>query len=89
MTEPDLHAAFALRTPEDCLRLYRDWAESYDAGFAAEMDERRNRGANNGKSEVVHCLSDIDSELDDELYEQPHHGDFNGEKEVQPPPPPR
>jgi predicted TPR repeat methyltransferase len=38
MTEPDLHAAFALRTPEDCLRLYRDWAESYDAGFAAGMD---------------------------------------------------
>ncbi|MCA3437488.1 MAG: class I SAM-dependent methyltransferase [Rhodobacter sp.] len=40
MTEPDLHAAFALRTPEDCLRLYRDWAASYDAGFAAGMDYR-------------------------------------------------
>jgi SAM-dependent methyltransferase len=40
MTEPDLHAAFALRTPQDSLRLYRDWAESYDAGFAAEMDYR-------------------------------------------------
>ena len=38
MTEPDLHAAFALRSPEDCLRLYRDWAASYDAGFAAGMD---------------------------------------------------
>ncbi len=40
MSEPDLHAAFALRTPEDCLRLYRDWAASYDAGFAAGMDYR-------------------------------------------------
>jgi SAM-dependent methyltransferase len=40
MAEPDLHAAFALRTPEDCLRLYRNWAASYDAGFAAGMDYR-------------------------------------------------
>jgi SAM-dependent methyltransferase len=40
MSEPDLHAAFALRTPGDCLRLYRDWAASYDAGFAAGMDYR-------------------------------------------------
>jgi len=36
----DLHAAFALRTPGDCQRLYRDWAASYDAGFAAGMDYR-------------------------------------------------
>jgi SAM-dependent methyltransferase len=40
MQDPDLHAAFALRTPEDCLRLYRDWAASYDAGFAADMEYR-------------------------------------------------
>lgn len=40
MTEPDLHAAFALRSPDDCLRLYRDWAATYDASFAAEMEYR-------------------------------------------------
>ena len=40
MTEPDLHAAFALRSPDDCLRLYRDWAATYDAGFAADMEYR-------------------------------------------------
>ena len=40
MTDPDLHAAFALQSPEDCLRLYRDWAASYDAGFAAGMEYR-------------------------------------------------
>jgi SAM-dependent methyltransferase len=40
MSESGLHAAFALRTPGDCLRLYRDWAASYDAGFAAGMDYR-------------------------------------------------
>jgi SAM-dependent methyltransferase len=40
MSDPDLHAAFALRTPGDCLRLYRDWAASYDAGFAVGMDYR-------------------------------------------------
>lgn len=33
----DLDDAFALRSPEDCLRLYRDWSRSYDAGFASEM----------------------------------------------------
>ena len=41
MTEdakPDLAAAYALRTPEDSRRLYRDWAATYDDGFAAEMD---------------------------------------------------
>lgn len=34
----DLGTAFSIRSPEDCLRVYRDWAESYDAGFAAGMD---------------------------------------------------
>ena len=32
--DPDLDSAYALRTPEDSVRLYRDWAESYDADFA-------------------------------------------------------
>ena len=36
----DLNAAFALRGPEDCARLYADWAASYDAGFAAGMEYR-------------------------------------------------
>lgn len=35
--EPDLDAAYALRTPADSLRLYRDWAATYDSGFAARM----------------------------------------------------
>lgn len=33
----DLDAAYALRTPADSVRYYRDWAERYDSGFAAEM----------------------------------------------------
>lgn len=37
-TDPDLSAAYALETPEDNLRLYADWAESYDRTFAADMD---------------------------------------------------
>ena len=36
----DLNAAFALSGPEDCARLYSEWAATYDAGFAAEMDYR-------------------------------------------------
>ncbi len=40
MSDPDLHAAYALRSPEDCLRLYREWSDSYDSGFAAEMEYR-------------------------------------------------
>ncbi|MBP0481502.1 class I SAM-dependent DNA methyltransferase [Sagittula salina] len=34
----DLEAAYALQTPDDNLKLYRDWAESYDTGFARDMD---------------------------------------------------
>lgn len=37
---PDLDAAYALRTPEDSRRLYADWAETYDSGFARDMDYR-------------------------------------------------
>lgn len=36
----DLDKAYALNGPEDCVRLYADWAASYDAGFAADMDYR-------------------------------------------------
>ena len=35
VTDPDLDTAYALETPEDNLRLYRDWAETYDADFVA------------------------------------------------------
>ena len=30
----DLEDAYALKTPEDSVALYRDWAGTYDAGFA-------------------------------------------------------
>lgn len=33
-----LDQAYALTSPEDCLRLYADWADSYDEGFAKGMD---------------------------------------------------
>lgn len=36
--EPDLNAAYALETPEDNRRLYADWAQTYDDGFARDMD---------------------------------------------------
>ena len=36
--EPDLDAAYGLKTPEDSKRLYAAWARTYDAGFAARMD---------------------------------------------------
>ena len=37
-TKPSLDAAYALETPEDNRKLYADWAETYDASFAAEKD---------------------------------------------------
>jgi predicted TPR repeat methyltransferase len=40
MKKPDLSGAYALDGPEACLRLYADWAETYDADFAADMDYR-------------------------------------------------
>ncbi len=40
MTEPDLNAAYALETPEDNRKLYANWAQGYDAGFAKDMDYR-------------------------------------------------
>ncbi len=36
--KPDLNAAYTLRTPEDSKRLYADWADTYDSGFAEDMD---------------------------------------------------
>jgi predicted TPR repeat methyltransferase len=41
MTEndrPGLRAAYALRTPDDSRRLYRDWAETYDSDFVEAQD---------------------------------------------------
>lgn len=38
MTKPDLNTAYGLDGPEDCRRLYADWAESYDRDFAEGMD---------------------------------------------------
>lgn len=35
---PDVHAAYALETPEDHKRLYAEWAEDYDEGFAEQKD---------------------------------------------------
>ena len=40
MTDSGLTNAYALRGPDDCLRLYRDWADSYDRDFAEGMDYR-------------------------------------------------
>lgn len=36
----DLDGAYALRTPEDSVRYYGDWAKSYDSDFAADMEYR-------------------------------------------------
>lgn len=36
--DPNLDAAYALETPADNVRLYANWADTYDSGFAVEMD---------------------------------------------------
>ena len=36
----NLNSAYGLGGPEDCARLYADWAASYDAAFAHRMDYR-------------------------------------------------
>ncbi|MGL4280376.1 MAG: class I SAM-dependent DNA methyltransferase [Albidovulum sp.] len=36
----DLEGAYALRTPEDSVRYYRDWAARYDRDFARDMAYR-------------------------------------------------
>lgn len=38
--EQDLDRAYALKTPEDSVRYYRDWAADYDRDFAAGMEYR-------------------------------------------------
>lgn len=38
--KPDLDSAFALTTPAESVALYRDWAKTYDTGFAAPMGYR-------------------------------------------------
>lgn len=38
MSDTDLQSALALTSPEACLAHYRDWAASYDTGFAKDMD---------------------------------------------------
>ena len=38
--DPSLDDAYALRTPEDSVRLYKDWAETYDGDFVVRMDYR-------------------------------------------------
>lgn len=40
MKKPKLDDAYALKTPGDSLRLYGDWADTYDADFAQAMDYR-------------------------------------------------
>ena len=42
--DPSLDAAYALKTPEDSARLYRDWAGTYDATFAEKMDYQLHEG---------------------------------------------
>ena len=38
--KPDLEGAYSLQSPEDSLRLYADWAKTYDEDFAARRDYR-------------------------------------------------
>ena len=38
--DDELDAAYSLRTPEDSIRYYRDWAQRYDREFAEEMGYR-------------------------------------------------
>lgn len=38
--KPDVTAAYGLKTPEDSVRLYRDWAATYDSGFIAAQEYR-------------------------------------------------
>ena len=38
MPDESLTAAYSISGPEDCLRVYGKWAETYDSGFALDMD---------------------------------------------------
>ncbi|AXX98830.1 class I SAM-dependent DNA methyltransferase [Profundibacter amoris] len=39
-SKPDRDAAYALKTPEDSVALYREWAKTYDQDFAKANDYR-------------------------------------------------
>ncbi len=39
-SKPDRDAAYALKTPEDSIELYREWAKTYDQDFAKANDYR-------------------------------------------------
>ena len=38
--KPELDDAYSLKSPEDSVRLYKDWAETYDDDFIQAMDYR-------------------------------------------------
>ena len=38
--KPDVDAAYAIKTPKDNLKLYADWADTYDEDFAERLDYR-------------------------------------------------
>lgn len=40
MSDKTLDAAYSIAGPDDCLRVYGEWANTYDDGFAAGMDYR-------------------------------------------------
>ena len=53
--KPTLKAAYALKTPQDNLRLYRDWADTYDQSFAQSMDYQL-------PAHVAHLFADLGGE---------------------------
>ena len=38
MDGPDLDKAYSLKTPDDNIALYENWADTYDQDFAQRMD---------------------------------------------------
>ena len=40
MSDKSLDSAYSIAGPEDCLRVYGEWANTYDTGFAHSMDYR-------------------------------------------------
>lgn len=53
--KPTLTAAYALKTPQDNLRLYADWAGTYDQSFAQSMDYQL-------PAHVAHLFADLGGE---------------------------
>ncbi|THD85485.1 methyltransferase domain-containing protein [Aliigemmobacter aestuarii] len=58
----DLDNAYALNGPDDCRRLYAQWAASYDTGFAADMEYRL--PAHVAMAFLAHGGGDADAVLD-------------------------